>query len=88
MQSMKRSYKNINNLHSRSERETGAGYNVMIIPIVIGCLKGGMRRVTKQIGRLISVEKKTRAISNEMVETVLFEKESLTRKVLSGLTKK
>ena len=88
MQSMKRGYKNINNLHSRSERETGARYNVMIIPIVIGCFGGGMRRVTKQIGRLISVEKKTRAISNEMVETVLFEKESLTRKVLSGLTKK
>ena len=78
--------KNINNLHLRSER--GAGYNVMIISIVIGCLGGGMRRVTNQIGRLISEEKKTRAISNEMMETVLFEKETLTRKVISGLTKK
>ena len=48
-------------------RERGAGYNVMIIPIVIGCLGGGMRRVTNQIGWLISEEKKAIAILNEMV---------------------
>ena len=41
-----------------------------------------MRRVTNQIGQLILDEKKTRAILNEMVTTVLFESESITRKVL------
>ena len=30
-------------------RDRRPGYNVMIIPIVIGCLGGGMRRVTNQI---------------------------------------
>ena len=48
--------------------------------VVIGCLCGGMRRVTNQIGLLISDEKKTRAIPNEMVKTVLFESERITRK--------
>ena len=57
----------------------------MIISMVIGCLDRGMRRVTNQIGGLISDERKTRAISNEMVKIVLFESETImTRKVLSG----
>ena len=85
MQSMERSYRNINNSHSRSESGRRPGYNVMIIPIVIDCLGEGKRRVTNQIGRLITDEKKARAISNEMLKTILFESESITRKVLSGL---
>ena len=44
-----------------------------------------MRQAENQIGRLISDEKKTRATLNEMVKTVLFERKSITRKVLSGL---
>ena len=47
-----------------------------------------MRQVANQIGRLISSKKKTKAISNEMVKAVLFESESITKKVLSGLYKK
>ena len=86
MQSMKKSYKNINNLHLKSERQPG--HNVVIILIVIGCLRGGMRQVANQIGRLVSSKKKTKAISNEMVKAVLFESESITKKVLSGLYKK
>ena len=31
-------------------RERRPGYNVMIIPIVIDCLGGGIKPVTKQIG--------------------------------------
>ena len=46
---------------------------------------GHMRHVLNQIGRLISEEKKTRVISNKMVKTVLFESESITTEVLSGL---
>ena len=52
-------------------RERRLGYNVMIILIVTYCLGGGMRQVTNQNGRLISDEKKTRAISNEMVKHYL-----------------
>ena len=51
----------------------------MIIPNVIGCSGGGMRRVTNQIGRLVSHEEKTRPISNEMAKKALFGSE------LSGL---
>ena len=43
-------------------RQRQRGYNVMIITIFIGCLGEGMKRVTGQIRRLISDEKKTRAI--------------------------
>ena len=57
----------------------------MVIPVIIGCLGGHMRHVLNQIGRLISEEKKTRVISNKMVKTVLFESESITTEVLSGL---
>ena len=55
-------------------------YNVMIIPIVIDCLGGGIRQGTKQIGRLISDKKKTRATSNKIVKIVLSESESITKK--------
>ena len=60
-------------------------YNVMVIPIVIGCLGGDMRQITNRIGRLIPEEKKARAISNKMVKKVLFESESIATKLLSGL---
>ena len=76
-------------------RQRQPGHKVMIIPIVTGCsgvfrcvtgcLGGGLRRVINEIGRIISDDEKTRAISNEMVKTVLFESKSITRKVLSGL---
>ena len=55
-------------------------YNVMIFPIVIDCLGGGIRQGTKQIGRLISDKKKTRAASNKIVWIVLFESENITKK--------
>ena len=35
-------------------RQKQLEYNVMIIPIINGCLGGGMRRVTNQTGQLIS----------------------------------
>ena len=55
-------------------------YNVMIIPIVIDCSGGGIRQGTKQIGRLISDKKKTRATSNKIVKLVLYESESIRKK--------
>ena len=62
-------------------RQRQPGHKVMIIPIVTGCLGvfrcvtgclgGGLRRVINEIGRIISDDEKSRAISNEMVKTVL-----------------
>ena len=66
-------------------RKRQPGYNVMIILIAIGSLGGGMRRMTNQSGRLTSNKKKTRATSNKMVKTVLFESEIIARKVLPRL---
>ena len=66
-------------------RKRQPGYNVMIILIAIGSLGGGMRRMTNQSGRPTSNKKKTRATSNKMVKTVLFESEIIARKVLPRL---
>ena len=60
----------------------------MIIQIIIGCFGGDIIPFTNQIRQLLSDEKKTRAILNKMVNTVLFEGGRLTTKVLSGLIQK
>ena len=71
--------------HKFQMKERRPGNNAMLIPIVNGCSGRGMRWATDQVGRLISDEKKRRAISKEMVKRVLFESESITRRVLPGL---
>ena len=71
--------------HKFQMKERRPGNNAMLIPIVNGCSGRGMRWATDQVGRLISDEKKRRAISKEMVKRVLFESENITRRVLPGL---
>ena len=69
-------------------RERRPGYKVIVIPIVIGCLGGGMRRATSQVGKIIMDVKRTKQVANEMLRTVLYESESTIRKVLSGLVQR
>ena len=66
-------------------RERHLGYKVMIIPIVIGCLGGGIKRATNRIRRIIKDENRAKQVANEMLKSVLFENETIVRKVLSGL---
>ena len=66
-------------------RERKPKYTIKIVPVVIGCLGGGMKDARKQIDKLIKNKNNAIGIANEMVRTVLYESESIIRKVMSGL---
>ena len=68
-------------------RERREGYKVMVVPTVIGCLGGGMKELKESLEIIFenSSEKENEITANEMQKTVLWESESLMRKLLSGL---
>ena len=58
-----------------------------VIPIVIGCLGGGMKELKTDMQKIFEYEneKELYTTMREMQKTVLWESESMIRKVLSGL---
>ena len=59
-----------------------------VVPTIIGCLGGGIRELKESIREIFEYEnndKELEWISREMPKTVIWESESLIRKVLSGL---
>ena len=54
-------------------RERRDGYKVKIIPVVIGCLGGGMKRLKDDVKELFKNEKDFQWICREMQKTVLWE---------------
>ena len=69
-------------------RERREGYTVNVIPSITGCLRGGMKELKENIRQVFeynSNDKELEWIAREMQKTVLWENESLIRKVLSGL---
>ena len=69
-------------------QEKRPGYRVEIVPIVIGCLGGGMKQVECQVKKIIKDEGGARWACNEMLKAVLFESESMLRKTLTGVIQK
>ena len=70
------------------ELQEQQGYTVKGAPTIIGCLGGGMKELRESIRQIFEYEnndKELEWISREMRKTVLWESESLIRKVLSGL---
>ena len=68
--------------------ERREGYTVKVVSAIIGCLGEGMRELKESIREIFEYEnndKELERISREMQKTVLWESESLIRKVLSGL---
>ena len=63
------------------------GYMVKVIPLVIGCLGGGMGELKTSIKRILDsiTENELNKVTREMQKTVLWESESIIRKTLSGL---
>ena len=64
------------------------GYTVIVILTIIGCLGGGMKELKDNIRQIFeydSNDKELEWITREMQNTVLWESESLIKKVLSGL---
>ena len=70
-------------------RERRPGFDITIIPVVIGALGGGMKEVLRDVERIFSERLEgewlaERAVA-EMQKTVLMDSESMVRKVLSEL---
>ena len=70
-------------------RERRLGYDVEIVPVVIGALGGGIKQVLCDVERVFSKhpekERLAKATVAEMQKTVLMDSESMVRRVLSGL---
>ena len=66
-------------------RESRAGYKVEDIPLVVGCLGGGIGKLWKNLKKVIETENEAERIVKEMQKTVLMDSESIMRKVLSGV---
>ena len=65
-------------------RQERLEYRVEIVPIVIGCLGGGMKQVECQVEKIIKDEGGARLTCNEMLKAVVFESDSMLRKTLTG----
>ena len=66
-------------------REKRNDYLVEILPIVIGCMGGGMKEVEVQVRKIITDKQTSVRICTHMQKVVLFQGESTIRKVLSGI---
>ena len=66
-------------------REKRPGHRVEIIPFVIGCLGGGMKKLQDEVAKLIPEEKRRLKITREMQKIVLMESETIVRKIKSRI---
>ena len=66
-------------------RERRAGYSVMVVPLIIGALGGGMRQIAKDLGMIFENNDIKQKTICEMQKTILMDSETMVRKVLSGL---
>lgn len=57
-------------------RERRPGYKILIIPIVIGALGGGMKQVILDLGKIFSNEELVKKTIYEMQKTVLMDSET------------
>ena len=65
-------------------RERREQYRVIVVHLVIGCLGGGIKQLTKDIKVLFKPED-VNSIYSEMLKAVLWESETILSKVTSGL---
>ena len=66
-------------------REKRPGYIVEIIPFVIGCLGGGMKKLEDEMAKLVPEGKPRLKITREMQKVVLMESETIVRKIKSRI---
>jgi len=65
-------------------RERRPGYRVVVIPVIIGCMGGGARKLREQVEKIL-VTSDIDKIWKEMLRTTLMESESILRKIITGL---
>ena len=66
-------------------REKYPKYEIMVVPMVIGALGGGIRQIMVDMGKSFENKDLLKRTICEMEKTVLMDSETTSRKVLSGL---
>ena len=66
-------------------REKRLGYEIIVVPVIIEALGGGMRKMMSDISRIFEKDEVVKKTAAEMQKTVLMDSETTLRKVLSGL---
>ena len=66
-------------------RERRIGYKVIVLPIIIGCLGGGIELTQKEVKRLFNSDLMTRKVVGTTQKMILMDSETLMRKILLGL---
>ena len=65
--------------------ERRIGYKVIVVPVIIGCLGGGIALTLKEVKQLFNSDRLTRKVVGTMQKTILMDSETLMRKILWGL---
>ena len=65
-------------------REIRPGHRVKVIPIVIGCMGGGVG-LMREVVRKILINSVTDKVCREMLRTAVMESESILRKVITNI---
>ena len=66
-------------------REKRMVYKAKIIPLVVGCLGGGIGKLLKNVFRVIGDQMKAERIVKNMQKIVQMESETIMRKILDGI---
>ena len=66
-------------------RERHAGYNVMVVPLIIGALGRRMHQIAKDLGMTFENNDIKQKTIFKMQKTILMDSETMVRKVLFGL---
>ena len=66
-------------------REKRPGYDVKILPMIIGCLGDGMQRLAEQVAKIIKDKNDVEGVCQNMQKTVLVESETIMNKGIRGI---
>ena len=66
-------------------RKRRLGYEIMVVPLIIGALGGGVKQIFSDMGNIFEDKNILNRTICEMQKTVLMDSETTSRKVLSGL---
>ena len=67
-------------------RERRTGYEIKILPAIMGALGGGVKKVLSDLSNLVKKRELVIRTAAEMQKTILLDSEAIIRKVLLGLT--
>ena len=56
----------------------------MILPIIIGCFGGGMKKLEEQVAKIMKGKKDVEGVCQNIQKTVLMESETIMKKFISG----